>query len=113
MLLVTLLVLMTGLGGTAHALSNDCANGHCDDHVTMTVTEHHADYVPEEITDSTTRGSHDMAHEDCNPFLCNFLALTLVSSEAVFDQSEAALAWLVSSLAALKEPDNPDRPPNL
>jgi hypothetical protein len=54
-----------------------------------------------------------MAHEDCNPLLCNFLALTWVSSEAVFDQSEAALAWQVSSHAALEEPDNPDRPPNL
>lgn len=113
MLLVTLLVLMTGLGGTAHALSNDCANGHCDDHVTMTVTEHHAGHVSGETTDSTTRGSHDMAHEDCNPLLCNFLALTWVSSEAVFDQSEAALAWQVSSHAALEEPDNRDRPPNL
>ncbi len=113
MVLVALLVLMTGLGSTAHALSNDCANGHCDDHMTATASEHNAGHVSGEATDSGPRGSHDMAHDDCNPFLCNVLALTLMSSEAVFDQSEAALAWQVSSLAAREEPDNPDRPPNL
>lgn len=113
MVLVSLLVLMTGLGGAAHALSNDCANGHCDDHVTVNATEHHAGHLPGKATDSGPLGSNGMEHDECNPFLCNVLALTLASSEAVFDQSEAALAWQVSGLAALEEPDNPDRPPNL
>jgi len=106
------LVVMTGLGGAAHALSIDCANGHCDDHMTVNATEHHAGHVSGEATDSGPLGSNGMEHDECNPFLCNVLALTLASSEAVFDQSEAALAWQVSSLATLEEPDNPDRPPN-
>jgi hypothetical protein len=111
MLLATLLVLVMGLGSTAHAASNDCTNVHCDDHVT--VTEHHAENSLDETADSTQQKSPDIAHDDCNSFVCNFLALTLVSSAAVFDQSEAALAWQVSSLAALEQPDHPDRPPNL
>jgi len=113
MVLVALLVLMMGLGGAAHALSNDCANGHCDDHMTATATEHHTGHVLGEATDRGSLGSNGMEHDDCNPFLCNALALTLVSSDAVFDQSEATLAWQASSLSTLKEPDNPDRPPNL
>lgn len=113
MVLIALLVLMTGLGGTAHALSRDCANGHCVDHTTTVVADHHTDHVPGEATDNGQHGSNDIVHDDCNPFLCNALALTSVSSEAVLDQSEAALAWQVSSLSTLEEPDNPDRPPNL
>ncbi|WP_164662118.1 hypothetical protein [Tropicibacter sp. Alg240-R139] len=106
---------MTGLDGTAHALSRDCANGHCADHTTtvVVVADYHADHVPGESTDNGQHGSHDMVHDDCNPFLCNALALTSASSEAVFDQSEAALAWQISSLSTLEEPDNPYRPPNL
>ncbi len=113
MLLVALLVLMTGLGGAAHALSNDCANGHCNDHMTATSTEHHAGHLSGEATDSGPLGWNGMEHDECNPFLCNVLALTSQSSEAVFDQSEVALAWQVSSLSTLEEPDSPDRPPNL
>lgn len=113
MLLVALLVLVTGVGGAAYALSNDCANGHCDDHMTAAATEHHAGHLSGETTDSDPHGSNGMEHDECNPFLCNVLALTLLSSEAVFDQSEAALAWQVSCLSTLEKPDNPDRPPNL
>jgi hypothetical protein len=104
---------MTGLGGAVHALSNGCANGHCDDHVTANVTEHHTEPVSGDATDSSQHGSHDMVHDDCNPFLCNVLALTLEASQEDFDQSKAALAWQVSSLSTLEDPDNPDRPPNL
>ncbi len=113
MLLAALLILGTGLGGAAHALSNDCVNGHCDDHMTATATEHHAGHLPREATDSGPLGSNGMENDECNPFLCNVLALTSVFSEATFDQSEAALAWQVSSLSTLEEPDNLDRPPNL
>lgn len=104
---------MTGLGGVAHALSNDCANGHCVDHMTATATEHHAGHLSGEASEFGPLGSNGMEHDECNQFLCNVLALTLVSSEAVFNQSEATLAWQVSSLSTLEEPDNPDRPPNL
>ena len=72
----------------AHALSNDCANGHCDGRMTATATEHHAGHLSGEASDSGPLGSNGMEHDECNPFLCNVLALTLVSSEAVFDQSE-------------------------
>lgn len=113
LMLVSLLVLMTGLSGATHALSNDCAIGHCDDLERINAMEHRAGHFSGESTETTTHGPHDLAYDECNPFLCNALALTLVSSKMVLDQSEAVLAWQVSSLAALEEPDNPDRPPNL
>lgn len=110
-LLVLLLVLMTGLGDAAHALSTDCANVHCDDH--MIVTDHYVEQGSGEATNSVSRGSNGTEQDECNPFLCNALVLTLGSSETVFDKSEATLAWQVSSLSTLEEPVNPDRPPNL
>lgn len=111
MLLTTLLVLMMGLGGTLHASTNDCAHAHCDNHVTA--TEHHDEKASVETIDGAKSGSHDLANDDCSPFMCNFLALGLVSSEPLFDQFEAALTWQVLSLVALNETDNPDRPPNI
>lgn len=112
-LLVVFLFLTTGLGGAAHALSNDCVYGHCDEHVTETEKEHHTGHVVEGATDSAPHGSNSMEHDECNPFLCNVLALDLPFSDAVFYWSKAALAWQITSFSALEEPDNPDRPPNL
>ena len=100
---------MTGFGGAAHALSNDCVNGHRDDQIAVTAAEHHAGHLSVEATDSGPLG---MVHDDCNPLLCNVLAINSPSSKAVIDQSEAAATWQVGSLAALEDPDNPDRPPN-
>jgi hypothetical protein len=113
MMRVIALLLITGLGGPAHALSNDCANGHCDDHMTAIMAEHQAMNVSGEGADTTQHGSNGMEHEDCNPFLCYVLALTSMSTEAVFDQSATTLIWQVTSLSTLEEPENPERPPNL
>lgn len=113
MTLVAILIFMTGLGGAGLTLSNECANGHCDNHMIATVSEHHTGHISGEAQDSTPRESNEIEHDECNPFLCNVLALTLTSSETVFDQSEAALAWEVSRLSTLEGPDSPERPPNL
>jgi hypothetical protein len=110
---VALLILVSGLGGASHALSPDCANGHFDDHVIEAVTEHLAGHVPDDATDSASRGSQHIEQDNCNPLLCSVAALTLSSSEAVFHPTETAVAWQVSSLSTLEEPENPDRPPNL
>lgn len=61
---------------------------------------------------SVPQGTDAMAQDECNPFLCNVLALSLQSCEVIFDKSDAVLAWQVSSLSALEEPGNPERPPN-
>lgn len=111
-LLVLVLTFMTGVSSVAHALPTDCGSGHCDDHMTMIAEESHAGHGRLEPVDGVSHGSNGLMHEECNPFLCNVLALALPSFEAVFDQSEAALAWHVTGLRTLKEPDNPDRPPN-
>lgn len=110
---VALLIFAAGLGGAAHALSKDCTGGHCDNAMSMIAEDHHAGHSPGEQADRVALGSNGMEHDECNPFLCNALVLALQSCEAVFDQSEAALAWQVTSLSTLEEPDNPDRPPNL
>lgn len=104
---------MTGLGSAAHALSKNCAGGHCDDHASMSVDMHHADHASVEPTGSVPQGTDGVAHEGCNPFLCHVLALSSQYSEATFDQSETVLGWQVGHLSTLEEPDNPDRPPNL
>ncbi|WP_165759709.1 hypothetical protein [Falsiruegeria litorea] len=103
---------MSGLGGVAHALSKDCVGGHCDDHLVMEMQESHVGHASGKPTDSASNGSNGMEPDECNPFLCNALALTFPDSEVSFDQSEAALAWLVTSFSTLNEPENPDRPPN-
>lgn len=112
LILVALLVFMTGLGGKAHALSQEHANAHCGTHMIVPVAEHHVGYALEEATDSVSNGSSGQQHAECNPILCNALALMLCSSEVAFDHSEAVLAWQVTGFATLDEPDNPDRPPN-
>lgn len=110
MMLAALLVLMTGLGGAAHALTNHCVSEHCDEQMSRMVAEHHVDHVSGDVTD---RIPHGLEHSDCNSFLCSVFALMLTSFEAVFDPSETAFVWQVSSLSTLEAPDNPDRPPNL
>lgn len=112
-LLVVLLVFMTGLSSASHALSMGCVGGHCDEHKVMPVVENHTGHALGELTSSTLLGSDGIEHDECNPFLCNSLTLILLTSDAVFDQSEAVLGWQVGHLSTLEEPDNPDRPPNL
>lgn len=112
-MLVLLLFLMAGLSGAAHALMSICVDGHCHDHVTTFVSEHHTERDSGESTDSSRHKPNGMELEECNSYLCNALALTLESSDAVFFQSKDALAGNVSRLSTLEEPDNPDRPPNL
>lgn len=78
----------------------------------MTVEESQHGYAQGRTAESVTQGSNGVEHDDCNPFLCNVLALTVQSSEVIFDKSEAAIAWQVSKLSALEEPGSPERPPN-
>lgn len=104
---------MTGLGSAAHALSMGCVGGHCDEQMVMPEVEYHAGHALGEATGSTPLGPDGMEHDECNPFLCNSLALILLTPDAVFDQSETVLGWQVGHLSTLEEPSNPDRPPNL
>lgn len=96
-----------------HALSEDCINGHCDTHMSMTVEDHHLGHVSGQPTGGPPLEPGGFEHDGCNPALCHVLVLTSQHSFATCDQSEADLAWQVSSLSTLEEPNNPDRPPNL
>ena len=90
-------------------MSQNCAGGHCEDHLSKSVDAHYADHAS---TEDIQHDPDDMTHEGCNPFLCHVLALTSQYSEAEFEHSETVLGWQVVHLSALEEPDNPDRPPN-
>lgn len=78
----------------------------------MTVEESQLDHAQGRIATSVPPGSDAMAHDECNPFLCNALALTVQPFKIIFEKSGIVLAWQVSSLSALEEPGNPERPPN-
>ena len=78
----------------------------------MTVEESQLDHAQGRTATSVPPGSDAMAHDECNPFLCNALALTVQSFKVTFEKSEIVLAWQVSSLSALEEPGSPERPPN-
>ncbi|MFY2825143.1 hypothetical protein [Ruegeria sp. MALMAid1280] len=112
LLLVALLVLMTGLGDRAHAMFENCNGGHCAYHLHMSAGDHHAGHASVAPGEGAPHQPDGAAHEGCNPFLCNVIALATPASETKLNQSAAVLAWQVTSLSTLDEPDNPDRPPN-
>ena len=112
MLLVVLLVLMTGLGDRAHAMLENCNDGRCEHHLHTPVVEHRAGHVSAAPSEDAQHEPDSATHEGCNPFLCNALMLTTQDSQTTPSRSGIALAWQITSLSTLNEPDNPDRPPN-
>lgn len=112
-LLVVFLTLVTGMGGSAHAMLGNCPGGHCDDHMLASVNDRHAGHALVTSAADVPQQQDLVDHEGCNPFLCNVLAFTSQHSDAGFDQSGAALTWFSKRLSALEEPSSPDRPPNL
>ncbi len=111
-LLVVLLGLMTGLGDRAHAMLENCNGGPCVYHLHTSVVEHNADHASVTLSEGSQHDPGSATNGGCNPFLCNVLALKMQNSATNPDQSDTVLAWQVTNLSALNEPDNPDRPPN-
>ncbi|WP_298855672.1 hypothetical protein [uncultured Ruegeria sp.] len=110
--LTVFLILVMGLGNVAHALASECVGGHCIEHMATSVEAQHADHG---LVAPGEDGQHEpdtSAHEGCNPFLCNVLALTTPAFETKSNQAAVVLALRATSLSTLNEPDNPDRPPN-
>lgn len=101
-----------GLGNVAHALASECAGGHCIDHVATSVGAQHDDHRLVAPSEDRQHEPDSSAHEGCNPFLCNVLALTTQAFETKPNQAAVELALRATSLSTLNEPDNPDRPPN-
>ncbi|MBA84199.1 MAG: hypothetical protein CML60_05600 [Rhodobacteraceae bacterium] len=112
-MLAAVLVVVTGLSGPAHALSGDCAGGHCAEHVHMSADTQNAGHAAMDFAGQVPSDSGGAGHEGCNPFLCNVLAVALFHSDVIFAPSKTTRMWHVALLSSLEEPNNPDRPPNL
>lgn len=113
-ILVVMLVLMTGLGNDAHAMSGDCMDVHCDSDLMMSHISQH-DMLETQVAahEGTPHGSNASDHEACNPMLCHALAFLPTWNTHHFVPSEMALVWHVILPNALARADAPDRPPNL
>lgn len=110
--LTVFLILTMGLGNVAHALANERVGGHCIDHMATSVEAQHADHGLFAPSEDAQHEPDSAAHEECNPFLCNALALITPTYETKLSQVAVVLALQVTSLSTLNEPDNPERPPN-
>lgn len=112
-LLAVAMIFLLGLGGNLHVLADTCVDGHCDTH-----THHQADDDSNSYESITSLNSIPLHAEksalgECNPFMCNVVLPSSTQSDTRLDKFETILLRVADSLAALKEPDNPDRPPNL
>lgn len=115
---VVCLTVLTGIGGAAHAMFAGCIPVACETHLHAPEQASHMDHMgaAQHIKPQHTEPSSDtesMAHDDCNPLLCNALVLLPHQPSPRGDRPETGVIWLVLSLVALAGPDSPDRPPNL
>ncbi len=101
-----------GFGNVAHALASECVGGHCIDHMATSVEVQHANHELVAPSEDRQHESDSTAHEGCNPFLCNVLALTAQDFQTTPNRSVIVAVWQASNLSTLNEPGNPDRPPN-
>lgn len=112
-LMVSVLVILTGIGGVAHALSNGCVGLHCEEH------RQHAEHFA--VTTSNGDVSAHSHHHDpessgtgeCNPFICQAVVLLAQNSEAALGQRDTDPELQIGAQAKLNEPDSPYRPPDL
>ncbi|WP_131726325.1 hypothetical protein [Ruegeria denitrificans] len=113
MLLISLLVILTGIGGVAHALSNGCVGLHCEDH--MQPAEHSA--LATSGSDVSTPSHHhdpeSSGAQKCDPFVCQTIVLLPQNSEAAQGQRDIEPEFQIRAQAKLNEPDSPYRPPDL
>ena len=107
--LVVTLVFLTGLGGTAAAMSPGCPGGHCDSHAAA--PDHQAQI---HAHGATQTGPETADPGQCDPFLCN--AVVLMTSIAPGEPTrlgQPVTARQPRLPGPTARPDTPDRPPNL
>lgn len=112
-LLVSFLVILTGIAGVAHAVSNGCVGLHCEEH--RQHSEHSA-----LVTSSGEVSAHSHHHDpessgtdECNPFICQATVVLPQDSEPAQVQRDIDLELQDSAQAKLNEPDSPYRPPDV
>lgn len=112
-LFVGVLVILTSLGGVAHALSNGCVGLHCEDH--MQLAEHSA--VEKSSGDISAPSNHNDPDSsrtgECNPFICQAVVLLPQNCEAAQGESDNDPEFQIEAQAELNEPDSLYRPPDL
>lgn len=113
-LLVAMMVLLPGLGGTAHAMTKECAAGHCDDQVSAQNRRDQVGHAETTISAGDVTLVPSMAdHDGCNPYLCQALVLVVPTAMTLFMQFDTVVAWPTLRPHAVARVDTPDRPPNL
>ncbi|WP_209506017.1 hypothetical protein [Ruegeria sp. HKCCSP335] len=113
MLLAGILVILSGLGGVAHARSDGCIGLGCESHMQLT---EHASVANNSIDKSTLHSHHDpdsSGTSECNPSICQAVILLAQNKEAAQDQREIDPEFQIGAQAKPIEPDNPYKPPDL
>lgn len=111
-LLVGVLVILTGIGGVAHALSKGCVDLHCEHHTQPSV--HSALATSGDV--SASGHHHDPESSEtgkCNPFICQAVALPFQVSEVAKGRRDTDPELHVGTQVKLSEPDALYRPPDL
>lgn len=111
-LLVGVLVILTGIGGVAHALSKGCVGLHCEHHTQP--SEHSALATSGDV--SASGQHHDPKSsgiEKCDPFICQAVALPFQVSEVAKGRRDTDPEFHVGTQVKLSEPDVLYRPPDL
>ncbi len=112
-LLVGILVILTGLGGVAHALSNGCVGLHCEDHMQ---SAEHSTSVKTGSGVLVPGGHHDTEGSgagECKPSLCQAVVLLPQNGEVAWNQCEIVTGIQIEALTKLTEPDSPYKPPDV
>ncbi len=112
-LLVSFLVILTGIAGVAYAVSNGCIGIHCEEHAQ---TAKHSVSAMSSGDISVPSHHHDPESSgtgECNPFICQVVVLLVENGEPAQGQRDIDLELQDSAQAKLNEPDSPYRPPDL
>lgn len=113
-LLVSVLVILTGFGTVAHALSNGCIGLHCKDHIQS--TEHVAAENDSGDKSTSSKSNHhdpdSSGTGECNPSLCQAVVLLAQNNGALLGDREIDPEFQIGALTELTEPESPYRPPD-
>lgn len=112
--LVVMMVLLTGLGGAAHALAMGCTAGHCEGLLSAPNNHHQAGQADDMIPAGDMMPDPDSPNLDgCDPTLCQTLFIVLPPAVTFPAQFDRLVAWQYARARTLLHADTPVRPPNL
>jgi len=112
---LVVLVLLTGLGNTAHAWANECVAGHCDTHMHLQSAPDHAESA-EQLNDAEANdpngGSDPSKSAECGALQCAALMVLPQAFANVAVRLDAALVWQQARSWTPARLATPTKPPN-